>query len=1261
MRIIYTYILVLLTLSVSCQRIDLPEEILAEKPDGVVGRKVEINFSTADLMNVDTRAIIDPAKDIETLHLILFDENGMLVEVCEATKLGSSDHGDHASGRHYTVTLTTTDKPRIIHYVANCPLDQIDYGHESSVIGNMYVDKNGREGRTQYETSYWARIEVPYIIVEEKEEDGKIVTALHSTIINKFQHVPLLRNYAEITITDATDDTFKFEGYTVYNVIDRGTVAPYNKNIKPEPAFQEFFYYDDETKTHQSYLYPQLSGAQYPYEGHVVSSAQLITELPTNADGTKKIFKSNEPFYVYERKISVVTDEEDKWIESPPHIIIKGQFKPQGSDTWKTYYYKMDLVYKVKDPDTGIDKEIKYYNILRNFMYQFTLTHVHDIGYESFAEAVAGAAGNNLSGSANASKLTNVSDNKGRLWVSYTDTTLVDNSAISLKYKYIPNYYDATAADYLKVQNDKVRLENIVGDVINGYKVDDKDITDQNSIWNGYRNITLYVKTPDVADIHYQVLSLKTNSLNLNRQIRYTLRKRFDMTVECTPKVAAKMMEPVDVDIKLPIGLTEDMFPLVLKMEVLNKTLAPDAKSQSIPVETGPSVINLDGVKGTNSFYYVLTIPTYDDYKAIPAVDNVKTYSTKWQTGLAANASTIYVDNKYFNQASDSWKNYSKTFSAASIIPAEIPYGEGMDASVSFTMPSNDDTDVTLEMTGLKYGESSTLTIIPTDGSAPNVKVTVSGSNKIVTVSGLTTTTTTGAVKVHVDADGYKDETRNASRIENQFGVSGNDLGFNPDPITGTTDDLSYLPVDFKFTVPTYYEGMVVNITLDGLVPDEPSDNNDNGRLEGLNGLAAISTYTFKPIKGKTTYTLSLKTVNPGECTSSLTLESEAYYYQTVTSTIEQTAAKYAFQSLTTNPAGSVRYGTGRDVSITFVLDATDNAYQNKEVSVKLVGLANDKNETSFIHKVGNNRTVTINNLKTTSNGDNLRITVEAAEYKPRTTTISQRTLGEFKNVKFNKTKVGAKVGEVVELSFNIDNNSYYSGMVVNLELDGLEPVDGLELVDGNYTYSPAKEGTHKINLRTTKNVEGNCTAQLKASGMTDSQIATVQQTAATYALKITNTNMLTESWRAQARYTFSEPLQNTSYTFKCWIKSSVRNQITLYLQNKTDDSQSNAHPITNIGADWTEVTITLNPGSNTRNSIVFNIADVVGDVYIDKVSLIRNNDANKDEVMINNDFDEYDLVNGIKVPKGWDTKINNSNNTNPVCSVEQVEGGYEP
>ena len=752
-RLFNIYILVLLALGVACQRVDLPENQPVELPTGAVGSKATITFSTADVRGPETRGIVNNQVEVETLHLIVFDENGMLVEVCEATELDKSDHIDpdtgetHKGGRHYTVTLTLTDEPRIIHYVANCPVEQVVYGHETSIIGNMYVDRNNTQGATTtYETSYWARIEVPHILVTEKEEGDKVVVSLVDDIKDKFMHVPLLRNYAEITVTqDENNKKFKVLGFTVYNLLNRGTVAPYNSNTQ---KFQSFFYTNSEGKI-ANYLYPTMYN-DFNYEGHALTSAALITDLVTiKENGVEKVkeFKLGEPFYVYERKVSVMTDEEEKWRESPPHIIIKARYNggKDVTDQSPIYYYKMDLVYTDKDAD-----EIKYYNILRNFQYDFNITEIHDEGYSSWEQAVAGAAGNNISGSSSTSKLTNISDNEGRLWVSYTDITLVTNDAVVFRYKYIPNYYGTEGNEYTKdaVHNELVRFENVydtlgkpVGDVITGIKVADNDASDD------WRDVTIYVNEPTDI-IRQQILSLRTNNANLNRQIRHTLRKKLTMAVECTPKVLGNIKEKVEVKIKLPEGMTEDMFPLALNMETFDRTLSPDATENTIPVTAGKSII--EGRRDQLSYYYTVTIPTFDAYKEM---GNNKVVTTYWLTNKAANASTFYVDNKYFNQASDSWENYIYTFSNVSC--EDAPVGEGSEVKIKFSMANGAiNKPVTISLVGMTYDGKTKVTYTP---QQQNVTITCK------------TTTATDAVSFTIDAEEYNIATAEGQRDIYQF------------------------------------------------------------------------------------------------------------------------------------------------------------------------------------------------------------------------------------------------------------------------------------------------------------------------------------------------------------------------------------------------------------------------------------------------------------------------------------------------------------
>ena len=872
-RLFNIYILVLLALGVACQRVDLPENQPAELPTGAIGSKATITFSTADVAGPETRGILNAKVEVETLHLIVFDENGMLVEVCEATELDKSDHVDpetgeiHKDGRHYTVTLTLTDEPRIIHYVANCPVEQVVYGHETSIIGNMYVDRNNTVGATtEYEVSYWARIEVPHILVTEKEEGDKVVVSLVDDIKNKFMHVPLLRNYAEITVTQADTKKFEVLGFTVYNLINRGTVAPYNSNTQ---KFQSFFERDGETIT--KYLYPQMY-KEFHYEGHALTSATLITDLVTIKDenGVEKVkeFQLNEPFYVYERKVSVMTDEEEKWRESPPHIIIKARYNG-GDDVDEDspiYYYKMDLVYTDKDAD-----EIKYYNILRNFQYNFNITEIHDEGYSSWKEAAAGAAGNNISGSSSTSKLTNVSDDEGRLWVSYTDITLVTGDAVVFRYMYIPNYYGTEGNEYTKdaVHNELVRFENVydtlgkpVGDVITRIEVAEEDASDD------WREVTIYVNEPTDI-IRQQILSLRTNNPNLNRQIRHTLRKKLKMEVECTPKVLGNIKEKVEVKIKLPEGMTEDMFPLALNMETFDRTLSPDATQNTIPVTTGKSII--EGRRDQLSYYYTVTIPTFEQYQ------KDKVVTTHWLTNKAANASTFYVDNKYFNQASDSWENYKYTFSNASCSSSAV--GVGQDVTISFKMNGsaiNKKVTIALEgmtFTGLLDGVNYTDATV----------VTYTPSKENVSIQGFKTTTATGAVSFTLDAEEYNifgpvEGSRETYQFGGAFAATSLkaeadtevDFTFNIDP-----DALAAL----KALYPEAGDaGVPMYVTLDRL---HPADD----QLIYSQAKAGGDRYIYR-IKSAGTQTIRLATTEDVGGTCTVTLQAD--YFDTDSVTIQQ-------------------------------------------------------------------------------------------------------------------------------------------------------------------------------------------------------------------------------------------------------------------------------------------------------------------------------------------------------------------------------------
>ena len=375
----YIYMfMAMLALVFSCQK----PELVGDEQDTdtsieageVVTGKVPITFSAVLPSSPETKAM---AAEIQSMHLVIFDGEGMFVEVCEAQDIQDTTHTGHLGEQKYTVTLTVTEEPRIIHFIANCPVNQIIYGHEISIIGNLYV-----ENQT---AAYWARTEVPNILVDKVIDGEEVHYVPKDNILSKFQCVPMLRNYSQISVIDDTgdEDDFNFLGFTIYNTVDKGTVAPYNSKNQ---TFQSFL---DESG--EKYSYPDMMGLAFPFEGHALASADLNSKLMMK-DGTYGEFGTyrkgeNVKFYgadndedlfmMYERKVSVKTNEEDKWKESPPHVIIMGEWKNN------TYFYKVDLVYDVMDDNgTPGDKtddivtEVKYYNILRNFSYNFTIAEV---------------------------------------------------------------------------------------------------------------------------------------------------------------------------------------------------------------------------------------------------------------------------------------------------------------------------------------------------------------------------------------------------------------------------------------------------------------------------------------------------------------------------------------------------------------------------------------------------------------------------------------------------------------------------------------------------------------------------------------------------------------------------------------------------------------------------------------------------------------------------------------------------------------------
>ena len=850
-----------------------------------------VSFSALLPNAPETKAMGDePSEDIETLHLVIFDENGMLVETRKADFVDSiATRGtDHYYERQFKVTLSITDQPRKIHFIANCPVNQIAYGHEASIIGNLYVS-NG-------ETAYWASASVPNLMVET-DDDGNSSFKSQATQ-NAFTCIPMLRNFAHIIVRSTAKD-FKFEGFYVYNTIDMGTVAPYNNKIQ---GFQSFI----NPATGTKYSYPQLmdledNGRSVSYEGHALAAAKLnrtlsdIVELDETKDGHVSL-----PFYMYERRISVNGSDESLWHESPPHLIIKGKHGNEASS-----YYKVDLVYQTNTADS-IETKV-YYHILRNFRYQFTIDKVQKSGYPSIEAAIEGAPNNILSGSTTTSEFTNISDQKGRLWVSYTTQTLVESGEVTFMYKYVPNI--TTDAVNNKIDPDQrygeaggvIVLEDMLGNVITDYKVDEKNIT--GGEWDGFREVTLTVKEPTAATQNQTIIVRTKDNSDLYREVKFYLKKKLNLTVDCPDTVPAAIDENVKIDIIVPDDpeITADMFPMELAIETWNMSVSPNTQLNdfALPVVTGPSTITEK--KGLQSYYFVYTIETYEDYKNNLVEGVGMTISTNWKTSMIDNKTFVVVTNKYFNYAYDSWVNtagqamdnpfaYFKNLKFSKIPEAangDVIFTFAYDESVT---PDKETATITFVGAMADSANDSRLTLKssdPTTGTytytftpAPGTDGTIAAAQQI----SLKTVAARGDVSVSMQSASYKQTTlTDKSRPYYKF-----DGSFSQ---TEPLSSAAHTPVSYSFYV--NYPVEEITITMDGLdliqesVAMDPATRASEPTITGSNGV-----YKYYPNGTTGKVTLALQTANTtaitGTKTLSITLSDGGEYYLDETDTIQQ-------------------------------------------------------------------------------------------------------------------------------------------------------------------------------------------------------------------------------------------------------------------------------------------------------------------------------------------------------------------------------------
>ena len=623
------YILLCLPLWLACT----DEHIPTSYHEVEEGTPVELRMSVAlGEMNIaSSRAFGDYIADYPSLWVVAFDKDGYLVEYAKATGLKRLEGGTlHET--EFSVILHATSEPRTLHFIANYTDGDeklsLEYGHESNVIGSLTVGNK--------KDVYWHR----KVLSEGINTQSEYIAA-------NFRRIPLLRNFAKITVeVDSKVKNFTLTGFYVLNVPTSGTVAPYSNG-----AFVDYMS-NEEGKTEEAKTYEKLN--EENYIGTMPDDVGY-GQNGSSIDWVKVTEEEPGSFYMYENTYKGVENKTTS-------ILIKGKFGDSSTET----YYRADLT--LSNVATGLSE---YYHILRNFHYQLNITSVIAAGKGTPEAAIEAPANNNLSGSVQVQNLSNISNGTAKLEVSYTDMVLVSTDKVTLKYRFITNVGTGS------VNNNRIMIYKEDGNVIDTYTVAQSNELDENGNDTGWRVITITPVGTLPASAQKQKITLYDEETMLRREVTYTLRSKLDMVVNCTPKVESITGESVVVNICIPDKLNENLFPLEFAIEAqtvetsssLKQYISP-AKTEVMSVTTGGSIVT--GYEGQRSYQYIKEL-TYETYKQLQVEESKRVFPVNFVTNTANSASTVYVDNKYFNKGSDFFVN-----TLPALVDTEF-YGVGKD------------------------------------------------------------------------------------------------------------------------------------------------------------------------------------------------------------------------------------------------------------------------------------------------------------------------------------------------------------------------------------------------------------------------------------------------------------------------------------------------------------------------------------------------------------------------------------------------------
>ena len=719
MRRLTAYLTALL-LAVSC--VAELEQGGAPVGTSLEGAPVTITFSVPDipvLPATKTLATGDgditgtPYLDPDMMYLVVCGGSQSIKYIRKATLVGTEENAEIPADKY---PLSEGDRHTTL-YTFSVQLEISDFGRTIHILGN--VDENQLiSGTYSYQSlpnmlsfdnkqAYWQKLYVPYIkakIDTDTQEPIKLPNGSYmpdDATLAFFQYVPLIRNFAKIQVSNASEN-FKLHSYAVIYYPERGSVVPYRSNepvavnrfdFNP-PAGYQFSGYEKST-------FEQLE-TDIEYPGNMPAGVALSDVIPPASEfedpstsyGRVLLYDENDTesgFYVYER--GVPNDR-----IGPTFIIICGKFE----DDDNYYYYRLDLM---ESKVEGTQTVSRYYPIYRNFRYNIQLHRISSEGVHTPELAAVSSGAEDISADVSMRHLSDISNGTTRLVVEpFMTRTYSGPADEGYFYELYARFFNDVYSDAPNLNTAAVRVElepmtDGSDDILilydgNGNRVPTRGFFFPEAATvggvEGIRTIRFNTVEP-LDETKTQKIKITGHNpgnhqdLRLYREVEITLQKKQPLTVTCADRVWPVTGTPITVAVTIPSELPESMFPLDFIVEPEAGTLTPDTSYDiNLPVGSGRSIATTESTyKDTPAFFYTRTL-TWEEFSNLAASEGQRTFYCYFKSTQASSATAIWVYNEYFHKGSASFVN-TQPLTATCTDP--VPDVVGAPVTVGITIP----------------------------------------------------------------------------------------------------------------------------------------------------------------------------------------------------------------------------------------------------------------------------------------------------------------------------------------------------------------------------------------------------------------------------------------------------------------------------------------------------------------------------------------------------------------------------------------------